>query len=75
MHSADSQGKDFFEDSEETLTARHNFATASLQRRYSVATTSLQRRYNTGAVVFFTVRSTSIEFDRITPGRRVSTSA
>ena len=27
------------------------------------------------AVVFFTVRSTSIEFDRSTPGRRGSTSA
>ncbi len=32
------------------------------------------RPYNASAVVFFTVRSTSIEFERITPGRRISTS-
>ena len=31
-------------------------------------------RYNASAVVFFTVRSTSIEFERVTPGRRISTS-
>ena len=32
-------------------------------------------RYTASAVVFLTVRSTSIELDRITPGRRGSTSA
>ena len=32
------------------------------------------RRYSASAVVFFTVRSTSIEFERATPGRRISTS-
>ncbi len=30
--------------------------------------------YSGNAVVFFTVRSTSSEFDRTTPGRRASTS-
>ena len=30
--------------------------------------------YSGSAVVFFTVRSTSIEFERSTPGRRINTS-
>ena len=35
---------------------------------------ALKPRYSASAVVFLTVRSTSIEFERATPGRRISTS-
>lgn len=35
---------------------------------------SLTADYSASAVVFFTVRSTSIEFERATPGSRISTS-